>query len=65
MTDAGKLFVEKNVLRMHRVEESAWQQMSGEEQVALIELIRKFSELIRKELKKLRQKCMRGRVFRA
>lgn len=52
LTDAGKLFVEKNVLRMHRVEESAWQQMSGEEQVALIELIRKFSELIRKELKK-------------
>ena len=52
LTDAGKLFVEKNVLRMHRVEESAWQQMSGEEQVALIVLIRKFSELIRKELKK-------------
>ena len=51
LTDTGKLFVEKNVLQMHRLEEKAWQQMRKEEQVVLTKLIRKFSDLIRKELK--------------
>lgn len=50
LTEAGKAFVEENVLRMHRVEERAWQHMSQEDQAVLIALIRKFSSCIRKEL---------------
>ena len=51
LTDSGKRFVEENVLQMHRVEEKAWEQMSGAEQAMLTQLIRKFSNLIRSELK--------------
>lgn len=51
LTDEGKVFVEENVLKMHRVEEKAWQQMSGEEQAKLTQLIRKFSDLVREELR--------------
>ena len=43
LTEAGKAFVEENVLRMHRVEERAWQHMSQEDQAVLTALIRKFS----------------------
>lgn len=50
LTEAGKAFVEENVLRMHRVEERAWQHMSQEDQAVLTALIRKFSSCIRKEL---------------
>ena len=51
LTETGKALVEKNVMKMHRLEEKAWQQMSEEERVVLTKLIRKFSDLIRKELK--------------
>ncbi|HIX15930.1 MAG TPA: winged helix DNA-binding protein [Candidatus Hungatella pullicola] len=50
LTDTGKPFVEKNVLQMHRIEERAWRQMSGEEQEALTKLTKKFCGLIQKEL---------------
>ncbi|HJA35064.1 MAG TPA: winged helix-turn-helix transcriptional regulator [Firmicutes bacterium] len=50
LTEAGKAFVEENVLRMHRVEERAWQHMSQEDQAVLTALTRKFSSCIRKEL---------------
>ena len=50
LTEAGKAFVEENVLRMHRVEERAWQHMSQEGQAVLTALTRKFSSCIRKEL---------------
>ena len=50
LTEAGKAFVEENVLRRHRVEERAWQHMSQEDQAVLTALTRKFSSCIRKEL---------------
>lgn len=50
LTETGRDFVESNVLRMHRVEARAWQQMDGDEQEALTTLLRKFSDLIRREL---------------
>ena len=50
LTEAGKAFVEENVLRMHRVDERAWQHMSQEDQAVLTALTRKFSSCIRKEL---------------
>ncbi len=50
LTDAGRQFVEKHVLKMHQVEEEAWRQMKEEERVMLIEQTQKFSGLIRKEL---------------
>ena len=50
LTEAGKAFVEENVLRMHRVAERAWQHMSQEDQAVLTALTRKFSSCIRKEL---------------
>ena len=50
LTEEGRAFVEQNVLRMHRVEERAWQQLDGSEQEALTTLLRRFSELIRSEL---------------
>lgn len=49
LTDSGKEFVEQNVLRMHYAEERAWKQMDEKEQEVLTKLIRKFSDLIRKE----------------
>lgn len=49
LTDAGREFVEKNVLQMHRMEEMAWQKMSVEEQIVLTRLIRKFSGLVQEE----------------
>lgn len=51
LTDAGKTFVEENVMQMHRVEERAWRRMSGEEHTALIALTQKVSALIRSEMK--------------
>ena len=51
LTEAGKLFVEKSVMQMHRVEEQAWQQMSPEDQEALTALTRRFSGFIQQELK--------------
>ena len=50
LTEAGKEFVEKNVLRMHRVEEKAWQQISEQEREILTKTIRKLCDLIRTEL---------------
>ena len=50
LTEAGKEFVEKNVLRMHRVEEKAWQQISEQEREILTKSIRKLCDLIRTEL---------------
>ena len=50
LTEAGKEFVEKNVLRMHRVEEKAWQQLSEQEREILTKSIRKLCDLIRTEL---------------
>lgn len=54
LTDQGKVFVEKQVVQMHRVEEKAWEQMEQEEQALLTTLTRKFSGLIRQELKALK-----------
>ncbi|HIZ55629.1 MAG TPA: winged helix-turn-helix transcriptional regulator [Firmicutes bacterium] len=54
LTDTGRPFVEKHVVQMHQVEERAWGQMDEEERAMLIELTRKFSSLIQKELKALK-----------
>ena len=54
LTDEGKAFVEKYVVQMHRVEEIAWEKMDEKEQTMLTELTRKFSGLIRQELKLLK-----------
>lgn len=51
LTDAGKLFVEKYVIQMHQVEEGAWRRLDEEERIKLTSLTRKFSSLIRRELK--------------
>ncbi|MCD8013149.1 MAG: MarR family transcriptional regulator [Lachnospiraceae bacterium] len=53
LTDAGKEFVEKNVLQMHRIEERAWRRMSEEEHETLIGLIQKVNSLIQQELKNM------------
>lgn len=50
LTEEGLAFVERYVLRMHRVEERAWQQLTGAEQETLTRLIRKFSDLVRRSL---------------
>ncbi|HIZ80324.1 MAG TPA: MarR family transcriptional regulator [Candidatus Lachnoclostridium stercorigallinarum] len=60
LTEEGEEFVEKYVLRMHRTEERAWQQMSSEEQEALTKLIRKFSDLVRKELEVSKTNATQG-----
>ena len=49
LTDSGKEFVEQNVLRMHQAEESSWKQLDEKEQEILTRLLRKFSDLLRKE----------------
>ena len=60
LTDTGKEFVERNVLKMHWIEERAWQQMNEDEQVVLTKLIRKFSDLIQKELKSSKFDTIQG-----
>lgn len=54
LTEAGRSFVEKHVVQMHKVEEKAWGQMAEEERGMLTELTRKFSGLIRQELKSVK-----------
>ena len=56
LTDSGNEFVERYVLRMHRVEERAWQKLTDGEQESLTTLIRKFSDLIRWELAGVEEK---------
>ena len=46
LTDAGKEFVEKYVLQMHRLEEQAWKRMEREERAALTTLTQKFTDLL-------------------
>lgn len=56
LTDSGNEFVARYVLRMHRVEERAWQKLTDGEQESLTTLIRKFSDLIRWELAGVEEK---------
>lgn len=51
LTEEGKAFVGKHVVQMHQVEEKAWRRMTEEERAMLTSLTRKFSGLIRQELK--------------
>ena len=50
LTAAGRAFVEEHIMRMHRMEENAWKQLSGEEHNTLIRLTRKISRLMQAEL---------------
>lgn len=50
LTEDGRLFVEKHVVRMHQVEEKAWGRLEDGERAMLTKLTRKFSGLIRQEL---------------
>ncbi len=50
LTDAGKEFVEKYVLQMHRLEEQAWKMMEREERAALTTLTQKFTDLLQQLL---------------
>ena len=50
LTAAGSAFVEEHIMRMHRMEENAWKQLSGEEHNTLIRLTRKISRLMQAEL---------------
>lgn len=52
LTEAGKAFVEEHILRMHRIEESAWRRLTSEEHMALIGLTQKISALIQEELER-------------
>lgn len=52
LTEAGKAFVEEHILRMHRIEESAWRRLKSEEHTALIGLTQKISALIQEELER-------------
>lgn len=50
LTDAGRVFVEEHIMRMHLIEENAWKKLSSDEHTALITLTKKISCLIQKEL---------------
>lgn len=52
LTEEGKAFVEEHILRMHRIEESAWRRLKSEEHTALIGLTQKISALIQEELER-------------
>lgn len=54
LTEAGKEFVEKYVLQMHRVEERAWRQMSAAERESLLRLTQKLNDLMLLELGNLK-----------
>ena len=50
LTEAGKIFVEYHILRMHHIEENAWRRLSSEERGSLIGLTKKVCRLMRDEL---------------
>lgn len=52
LTEEGKAFVEEHILRMHRIEESAWRRLTNEEHTALIGLTQKISALIQEEMER-------------
>lgn len=52
LTDAGRQFVEEHIMRMHRIEESAWKKLSSDEHNALIRLTKKMNSLIQTEMEK-------------
>ena len=52
LTDTGRAFVEEHIMRMHRMEENAWKELSSEERSALIGLTRKISGLMQTELER-------------
>ena len=50
LTEEGRRFVEKHLLRMHRMEERAWAGLTESERQLLPQLTRKFSRLVRQQL---------------
>lgn len=50
LTEKGRVFVEAHVMRMHRIEEKAWEKLSSAERHALIALTKKVSCLIQSEI---------------
>lgn len=50
LTDTGRAFVEKHIMRMHRIEENAWKKLNCDEHNALIRLTKKMSSLIQNEM---------------
>ena len=52
LTDTGRAFVEEHIMRMHRMEENAWKELSSEERSALIGLTKKISCLMQAELER-------------
>lgn len=52
LTMEGQEIVNKNIVKMRRLEEKAWKSMTEEEREALIGLIRKYSSLVEDALEK-------------
>lgn len=50
LTAEGKCFVEKNIAKMHKLEENAWVSMTEEERCALTRLTRKYCRLVEQAL---------------
>lgn len=50
LTEEGRQFVEKYVVRMHRIEEKAWNMLKKEERIALTTLTQKYTNLVRELL---------------
>ena len=58
LTGEGKAFVERHVVKMHRVEASSSRRMDEQERDMLIKLTRKYSALIREELNTAKLKTL-------
>lgn len=50
LTMEGQEFVNKNIVKMHRLEENAWMSMTKDERCALTRLTRKYSRLVEEAL---------------
>ena len=55
LPEAGRRFVSMHVIRMHEIEEQAWQRMPPEERTALTALTRKYTGLVRELLDSAQQ----------
>lgn len=50
LTDVGKGFIDDQVKKMHGIEEAAWQQLTSSEQEQLLQLTRKYADVLKEIL---------------
>ena len=51
LTDKGKVFVDKEITNMHKMEENVWNAMNETERKQITELVYKYKSLLAEEIR--------------